>query len=199
MNGKRHTNPWQLVLRRDMATGLMLVGWSDDLPLGRFEHLSLICETVSAVLPAKDSEQYIFYQAAMETARNSNFKVIEQQSEDNRQRGWYEVPFALIDNISGMPPDDIGSYAAAAIKLQYQLAGHCRQVWATALEGKIIHVRARYPKKELDALTAQVWYFRQLDELQAFSGQLLEGTLVACESGLWLNTDSGYLNENGSA
>jgi hypothetical protein len=30
-------NPRQLVLRRDTATGMTLVGWEEDLPVGRFD------------------------------------------------------------------------------------------------------------------------------------------------------------------
>lgn len=188
MNRTRQTNPRQLVLRRDTATGLMLVGWAEDLPLGRFEHLALICETVAAVLPVKGSEQYPVYQSALENAQQSNTRLLEQQASFNRSRGWYEVPFTLAKDQGNAHPDSVGSYAAAAMRLHYQLARHCKRVWAVIVENRIIHVRARYPKKELDALTAQVWYFRQLNELQAFDGQLLEGNLVVCESGLWLNT-----------
>ncbi|MBI1422209.1 MAG: hypothetical protein GC149_02000 [Gammaproteobacteria bacterium] len=40
----RRANLRQLVLRRDTATGLTLVGWEEDLPVGRFEHLTRNCK-----------------------------------------------------------------------------------------------------------------------------------------------------------
>jgi len=189
MNRTRQTNPWQLVMRRDTATGLTHIGWAEDLPLGRFEHLALVCEASTAVLPVKGSEQYPAYQLALENAQQSNIGLLEQQASFNRSRGWYAVPFTLVQDRDNAHPDSVGSYAAAAMQLHYQLAGHCKRVWAIMNENRIVHVRARYPKKELDALTAQVWYFRQLNELQTIGGQLLEGTLIVCESGLWLSAD----------
>ena len=65
-------NSRQLVLRRDTATGLTLVGWDAELPLGRFEHLELICESKENRLPERTSEDYHTWQTALHHARQSN-------------------------------------------------------------------------------------------------------------------------------
>lgn len=182
------TNPRQLVLRRDKATGLTLVGWDVDLPPGRFEHLALICEPVHSSLQDMDSEEHAAYQSAMRHAQQANISLVEQRVSTNQSRGWYAVPFELAKKRDSMVADEVGNYAAAAMQLHFQLSGHCKRVWAVIRDGKVVHVRARYPKQALDELTEQVWYFRQLQELQAIEGELLQGVLIVCLSGLWLNT-----------
>jgi hypothetical protein len=178
-------NPRQLVLRRDTATGLTHVGWETDLPLVRFEHLELIGEPVKSILPDSDSEYYAAYQAALRYARQANHRMLEQQMRDNQSKGWYRVPFALARDSQGMQADSVGNYAAAAMQLQYELTYNCKLAWAILRCGVVEHVRTRYPKKELDELTYQVWYHKQLHDLQQLGGILLEGTLMVCESGLW--------------
>ena len=182
---KRRTNLRQLVLRRDTATGMTLVGWEEDLPVGRFEHLKLVCESASNILPARESEAYAAYQSAISFARTENIRMLVQQSLHHQAEGWYRVPFDLAHNQHAMRPDSIGNYAAAAMQLQFQLTRNCKQAWAIALRGTITHVRARYPKKQLDELTYQVWYHSQLHQLNQLDGDLLEGSLMICESGLW--------------
>ena len=178
-------NPRQLVLRRDTATGLTQVGWESDLPLVRFEHLQLIAEPVENILPDSESEYYDAYQAALRYARQANQLMLEQQIRDNQARGWYHVPFKLARDRPAMQADSVGNYAAAAMQLQYQLTHNGKLAWAILRCGELEHVRTRYPKKELDELTYQVWYHKQLYDLKQLGGTLLEGALMVCESGLW--------------
>lgn len=178
-------NPRQLVLRRDTATGLTLVGWETDLPLGRFEHIELICESVRNILPDSNSEYYESYQSALAHARQENRFMLKQQVQHNLSNGWYRIPFELAHDQQVMMADSMGNYAAAAMQLLYQLTQNRQQAWAIIQSGMVVHVRARYPKKELDELTYQVWYHKHLHELSNLGGTLLEGTLLICESGLW--------------
>jgi hypothetical protein len=183
----RQPNPRQLVLRRDTATGLTLVGWETDLPVGRFEHLELICESAKNILPDSDSEFYDSYQSALQHARQANNLMLETQARHNLSKGWYRVPFDLAPNRQAMQADSVGSYAAAAMQLHYQLTQNRKQAWAILQRGTVTHVRARYPKNELDVLTYQVWYHQQLNQLNKIGGSLVEGYLIICESGLWFD------------
>lgn len=178
-------NPRQLVLRRDSATGLTLVGWDTDLPVGRFEHLELIAESAQSQLPGRNSEYFTPYQSALLYARNANHHMLEQQVRDNRAKGWYRVPFKLAKGPGDIKPDNVGNYASAAMELLYQLTRNRIRVWVIIQQGEIEHVRARYPKQELDELTYQVWYHKQRHELNMMAGSRIEGTLIVCESGLW--------------
>ena len=178
-------NSRQLVLRRDTATGLTLVGWATNLPLGRFVHLELICESAKNILPDSDSEYFGSYQSALQHAHQANNLMLEQQVRYNQTKGWYRVPFDLAHDQQEMKADSVGNYAAAAMHLHYQLTRNRKQAWVIIRHGTVVHVRARYPKKQLDEFTYQVWYHKQQHELNKMSGTLLEGNLMICESGLW--------------
>ena len=178
-------NPRQLVLRRDTATGMTLVGWEEDLPVGRFEHLELICESAKNILPECDSEDYVSYQSALHHARQANHLILEQQVRDHQSNGYYLVPFELATNQDAMKADGFGNFIAAATQLQYQLTQNRKQAWAVIQRSRVVHARARHPLKELDELTYQVWYHKQRHELNEMDGTLLEGHLIICESGLW--------------
>lgn len=178
-------NPRLLVLRRDTATGLTHVGWESDLPLVRFEHLELIGESSENRLPGLESECYAAYQSALEQARAANRLMLARQVCENQAKGWYFVPFALANARQVLQADNVGNYAAAAIQLQYQLTHHCQQAWAIIQQRDVVHVRARYPQQALDELTYQVWYHKQLHDMKALGGTVLEGALMVCESGLW--------------
>lgn len=180
-------NPRQLVLRRDTATGLTLVGWAADLPVGRFQHLELICESANNILPDSESEYYASYQSALHHASQANQLMLERQARKNQSKGWQRVPFELAHDLQPMKADSVGNYAAAAMQLQYQLTRNCKRAWVIIQRETVMHVRARYPKKELDELTYQVWYHVQLRELNKMGGTLLEGDLIICESGLWFD------------
>ena len=179
------SNPRQLVLRRDTATGLTLVGWDTDLPVGRFEHIGLIGEFRENILPDISSEFYDTYQAALLEACQANYHVLEQQVQHNRSKGWLKVPFELAQTQQALEADIFGNYAAAAMQLYYQLTLNQKRAWAVIREDVILHVRARYPNKKMDELTYQVWYHKQQHQLQEMGGTLLEGNLLTCESGLW--------------
>jgi len=185
-------NPKQLVLRRDTATGMTLVGWEEDLPVGRFEHLELICELANNILPERESEDYASYQSALHNARQANRLMLEQQVRYHEAQGWLRVPFELAHNQEAMQADSFGNFTTAAMQLCYQLTQNRKQAWAIMQRGKVEHVRARYPKKALDEFTYQVWYHTQLHQLNQIGGTLLEGTLVICESGLWFEVKYDY-------
>lgn len=178
-------NPRQLVLRRDTATGLTMVGWETDLPVGRFEHIELICDSLENILPEIGSEYYEAYQSALHQACQENRILLEQQVQQNLSKGWCRVPFELAGNQDVMEADQFGNYAEAAMQLHYKLTQNCKQAWAVIQEGNVVHVRGRYPQKPLDELTYKVWYHRQQHQLGQVEGTLYEGKLVTCESGLW--------------
>lgn len=184
-----NSNPRQLVLRRDTATGLTQVGWETDLPVGRFEHLALVCELTDNNLPEISDEYYPAYQSALQRARQANHLMREQQVRHNQAKGWYIVPFDLAHHSQALEADNVGNYAAAAMRLHFQLTQKTKQAWAVIQAGAIMHVRARHPRKELDELSYQVWYHQQCSQLEEIGGTLLEGKLVICESGLWLEVN----------
>lgn len=184
------SNPRQLVMRRDTATGMTSVGWDVELPLGRFAHLELICETEQNLLPQPESQAYPSYQAALDEARRANQLCLQRQTQQNQRKGWYQIPFALADEQQVMQADRFGNFFAAAMQLHYQLTQNRRQAWMVIQHNTPICVRARYPRRELDELTYQVWYHKQLHELNALPGTLLEGELIACESGLWFAAEA---------
>ena len=181
-------NPKQLVLRRDTATGMTLVGWEEDLPVGRFEHIKLICESPKNILPECNSEKYVAYQSALQNARHANWLMLEQQVRDYQSRGWLLVPFELAQNQEAMKADNFGCFTSAAMQLHYQLTHNRKQAWVIIRQDKVVHVRARYPRKEMDELTYQVWYHKQQHELNEIGGILHEGQLIICESGLWFES-----------
>ena len=185
-------NPKQLVLRRDTATGMTLVGWEEDLPVGRFEHIELVCESSKSILPECDSENYVAYQSALQNARQANQLLLEQQVRDYLSRGWFLVPFELAQNPEAMKADSFGCFTSAAMQLHYQLTYNRSQAWAMIRQDNIIHIRARYPLKQLDELTYQVWYHKQRHDLNEIDGTLLEGQLIICESGLWFEAKNDY-------
>ncbi len=187
-------NPRQLVLRRDTATGMTLVGWEEDLPVGRFVHIELVCEVAKYILPDPDSEFYDIYQSALDHACQANQLILDQKIQENQSRGWYRVPFELALNQQSLQADRFGNYSDAALQLHYQLARHEKQVWVVIQHGIVVHVRARHPRKPLDELTSQVWQQKQLHELQMLDGSLLEGKLIVCESGLWVEIISEHNN-----
>lgn len=177
-------------MRRDSATGLTQVGWESDLPLGRFVHLELICELTENILPDSSSEFYTAYQAAIQQARQANALMLEQQRQQNQAKGWYLVPFTLAQRQADLESDCFGNYTAAAMRLHFLLTRNIKPAWAVVRAGRIVHLRAREPAKELDELSYQVWYHQQRHQLEQIQGSLLEGELYICESGLWFDADS---------
>ena len=180
-------NPRQLVLRRDTATGLTLVGWETDLPMGRFEHLELICELNDAILPDLGDECYAAYQAALQCARQANSIMLAQQIRHNKAKGWYPIPFELAASPLASEADSLGHFTTAAMQLHFQLTRNFKQVWVVVKGEEIIHVRSQRPARELDELSYQVWYHHQFHQLKRMGGTVLEGNLIICESGLWFD------------
>jgi len=185
-------NPKQLVLRRDTATGMTLVGWDEDLPVGRFEHLELICESANNNMPEYDTKGFASYQLALHNARQANQRIVEQQVRHYKSKGWILVPFELSHDHEAMKADSMGNFSAAAMKLHYQLIKNRKRAWAVIQRDSVVHVRARHPQKKLDELTYQVWYYKQLNELNELGGMLLEGHLIICESGLWFEAKNDH-------
>lgn len=180
------SNSRQLVIRRDSATGLMLVGWASDLPIGRFEHIQLIGESAGHTLPEPDGVLFEEYQFALELARQANAQSLAAQVQLHQSQGWLQVPFALVNDSQAMHADSVGVFTAAAMQLHFRLAQNCKQAWAVLTDDKIVHIRARFPQQQLDELTFQVWYHQQLAQLNAMGDNILEGTLIVSGSGLWL-------------
>ena len=189
-------NPRLLVLRRDTATGLTQVGWETDLPIGRFEHLEVVCELNDNRLPNLDNEHYVEYQAALLSARETNASMLDEQSRHHMTKGWLFVPFELSPKGPLLVADIFGSFSAAAMKLLFQLTHNTKQVWAVLQDGCIVHVRSRRPTKNLDELSYQVWYHQQLHQLEKIGGKLLEGNLMVCESGLWFIPNNSLRHHN---
>lgn len=183
-------NPRQLVLRRDTATGMAQVGWETDLPIGRFQHLELICEPEDSLLPRLESKHYAAYQAACMHAREANTLLLQQQRQQRLVQGYLYVPFELSPDSSALCADQFGNYQNAAMKLLFQLTRNNRQVWVVVYGKTIVHVRPREPNKELDTLAYQVWLHQQLHQLEQIQGQRQEGSLFICESGLWFKPNS---------
>lgn len=179
------SNPQQLVLRRDTATGMSQVGWAADLPTGRFEHLALVCEVNDHCLPVVGSDQYAAYLAACEKARAANALLLQRQVEANTARGWRRVPFHLVPASTRLAADDFGNFAAAATHLLFLLTHNHRQAWAVCQQGSIVHVRTRKPPRAMEELAYQVWYHTQITELAALGELTLSGSLLVAESGLW--------------
>jgi hypothetical protein len=120
-------NPKQLVLRRDTATGLTLVGWEEDLPIGRFEHLEVICALAKNILPECDTEDYASYQSALQNARQANGLMLEQQTRQCQAKGWHVVRFELAHNPDAMKADSFGNFTTTTIQLHYQLTKNRKQ------------------------------------------------------------------------
>ncbi|MFO7602382.1 MAG: hypothetical protein R6X06_01050 [Gammaproteobacteria bacterium] len=184
----RLLNPQQLVLRRDTATGLLRVGWETDMPVGRFAHLRLICEVDAPCLPPADPAHEAAYQAAMAEARRCNQALLEQQAQQQRAQGWHPVPPTLSPRQPPPAADEFGNATAAAMQLCFALTHNVPQAWAVLDQGEIVHVRARRPQRQLDALAYQVWYHQQQRQLHELGAQVLTGRLQVCASGLWFVT-----------
>jgi len=95
------------------------VGWADDLPMGRFEHIRLICETGDHALPNADNPHFPAYHLACQAAREANAELIQQQIRRNLDQGWVLVPFGLAPGETRLAADEFGNYAAAASQLLF--------------------------------------------------------------------------------
>lgn len=178
-------NPRQLVLRRDTATGLTQVGWESDLPIGRFEHLELVCELDDIHLPDAGSKHYHEYQAACRRALQANIELLDLQSRSNEAKGWLLIPFELVDDEMRLRADAFGNCFAAAMQLMFYLTANIKDVWAVIQKNQVTHIRPRQPRKALDELSYQVWRHQQQHQLAQYQGEISKGRLVVQESGLW--------------
>lgn len=186
-----HTlNPKKLVLRQDTATDLVQIGWDAELPLGRFLHLALICESNNHTMPDVDSEHYPAYQAGIRQARKTNEAILRQQTHEYLNKGWYPVPLSLANPASPLCADEVGLLTNAAMQLHYQLTRNCKHVWVTIVNEHITHVRRREPNRKLDELSLQVWYHQQQHQLASMHGTVASGHLLVSESGLWFINES---------
>lgn len=101
--------PNLLVLRVDTTTGLHVVGWDSDMPIGRFRHVEVICETQCSQRIGPHSENHALYLAACDKARTLNIPILEQQVHEALRRGWIQIPLDLHATHSNISPDSFGN------------------------------------------------------------------------------------------
>lgn len=178
-------NSQLLVLRRDTATGFSRVGFHSELPLGRFEHIALICEVPSCTPVQPDSPFFAEYAAACEIACQLNHQLVEQQQQQNQLQGWLNVPLDLGEPQSTIQGDEFGSYEVQAQKTLYRLTRNVTEVWACVSDNQVRHIQSRYPPREMEMLDYQVWKHHQLAKISELPGVIATGRLIVQESGLW--------------
>ena len=117
-------NTFQLVLRRDLATGWTKVDWASHLPLGRFSHIDTICESTSICPISETNPLFADYQRACRQARTLNAPLLAEQQQDNLSRHWLPIPLSLNDPTVNTGPDDFGNYLANASQAFYRLCAN---------------------------------------------------------------------------
>lgn len=177
--------PNRLIIARDTATGFCRVGWLTEMLEERFELVEVICETESSTPISPGSPHYSAYVDARERARQLNASLLAQQHQSCLARGWYPVPLETDDDGAHTDPDEFGGQLSVASNTLARLVRRDHTVWAIIAEGKIVHVAARHPAKDLAELEYQVWQADILDRLSRIAGDLVEGELLATETGLW--------------
>ncbi len=174
-----------LVLRCDTATGFFRVGWDSDMPIGRFSHAEVVCETLSSEPITPKSPYFSAYVAACNKARVLNEAKLEQQRLDLITKGWIIVPLNL-DSDDDLPePDPFGGMQNQAMSTMHRLCENKTRVWAVITEDGIVNVRPCEPPRKMEAVEYQVWLNDQTQRMKAFRGDIIKGKLVVQESGLW--------------
>lgn len=176
--------PNRLIIGRDTATGFCRVGWWTEMLEDRFELVEIVCETESSTPVSPESPHYTAYLDARERARQLNAPLLKQQHQSCLARGWYPVPLdSDEDNVPHQ--DEFGGQLSAASSAMTRVVQRDHTVWAVVAEGKIVHVTARNPAKDLAELEFHVWQADTLNRLSRIAGELVEGELLATETGLW--------------
>lgn len=177
--------PNRLVIGRDRATGFNRVGWLTEMLEDRFDHIEVICETGSSSPITPTSPHYSQYRLACKRASTLNAPLVAEQRQGCLAQGWLAVPLNLNDPDVVAEPDDSGSWLVAATGLMFLIGENNSAAWAVIGDGAIRQVRSRYPRKDLGELELQVWRANVLDELSQCPGEIVQGDLLAMESGLW--------------
>lgn len=183
MTPARYAN--RIVVRRDTATGLVMVGYATDMPLERFEHLEELCATRDSAPLRAGHRHFDVYARACARAAASNRQLLEIERTEAIGRGWVVVPLDLKTTNAGSSADAFGSYRAAAMQTLFRLSANDAEVWAVVEDARVVAVHARAPRRAMDALERAVWRRYWLRSLGRTGGRVFEGKLVAKDSGLW--------------
>ena len=179
----------QLVMRRDTRTGLVCIGWARDMPLERYEHLSLIIESNRAAPLLADTDYYAHYVSACNEARALNQAILARQSAQYARDGWLVVPLDLRAEEAACEPDSVGSYQQAAMQALHRLTRNVTEVWAACDGGQVRDVCACSPPRPMEAVEFQVWRQQMHRRLHEQSARVYSGKLMVTHSGLWFNPD----------
>ena len=177
--------PNLLVLRRDTATGFYAVGWDSDMPIGRFAHIEVICETTSSEPIGPTHELHDAYTAACQKACVLNAPLLEKQIQQAINKGWLAVPLDLHQSTQSNDADVFGSQQVYAMQTRHRLCGNQPQVWCVLTAGVVVDVRACEPPRRMEPVEFHVWQHQQHQQMQAYGNEIRRGHLIAQESGLW--------------
>lgn len=177
--------PNLLVLRRDTATGFYAVGWDSDMPIGRFAHIELICETASSEPIGPQHEFFAAYTAACQKACELNSPLLEKQIQQAISKGWLAVPLDLHGSDSAIDSDLFGRRQVLAMHTRHRLCANKPQVWCVLDAGVVVDVRACDPPRRMEPVEFHVWQHQQHQQMQAYGDEIRRGQLIAQESGLW--------------
>ena len=175
-------NTHQLVIRCDTTNGYYKVGWTSELPLGRFTHRELLLE--SQTLFTFDASHPIFEKTCSQISE-LNTPLIIKERDAKLALGWLPVSLNLHDNSSSVSPDEFGSFYNLATNIRYRLTKNSRDVWGVINGDLVLHVEARYPKRRMLELEYQIWKNHKLEILRQYNGVIEQGKLITCNSGLW--------------
>ena len=183
-------NSHQLVIRCDTANGYYKVGWAAELPLGRFKHIELLVETDNLSVLNSNNPQHVIYKKACDRVSELNLSLIIKEHEEKQALGWRDVALNLNDNTVQVLPDEFGCFNILATKTRYRLSKNSSQVWAVILSSEVVQIKARYPTRRMAELEYQIWKNHRLDKLSQYGGEIFQGALVVCCSGLWFIEES---------
>ncbi len=186
-------NPHQLVIRCDTANGYYKVGWSSELPLGRFQHIELVTESETLSVLNSKNPLYPVYVAACSRVSDLNASLINTEKADKNALGWLSVCLDLNENSIEVLPDEFGCFNALALKTRYRLSKNSSEVWAVIHDRTVLQVESRYPRKKLAELQYQIWKHHQLEKLSQFGGEIAQGKLSVSFSGLWFVGNTSVL------
>lgn len=181
--------PNLLVLRRDTATGFYAVGWDSDMPIGRFTHIELVCQTTSSEPIAPEHEFFADYTAACHKACALNAPLLEIQVQEAMAKGWLAVPLDLHRSTQRIEPDPIGSRQICAMQARHRLCDNQVLVWCVLADGVVADVRACKPSRKMEPVEFHVWQHQQHQQMRQYGKEILQGQLIALESGLWFCPD----------
>jgi len=178
-------NSYQLVIRCDTTNGYYKVGWTSELPLGRFEHIELLVETKNPITLNSKNPHFSIFAEACKRVSTLNKVLLTTEQERHESQGWRNVPLNLNDSTVQIKPDEFGCYNNLATKTRYRLSMNSSDVWAVIKNSEVIQVIARYPKNKIPELKYQIWKHTELDKLHQLGGDVVQGRLAVCNSGLW--------------